>query len=143
MHQTSVATSPTPSASSPKQNLSHLTYFQKLQLSLLNMTESSWMMHAKWKCTCGSISLSLWNGISFFYDDFLNNPEDIQLYTNISSSVGFGGHYGGKWFTSSSEMKALDSASQSLSSALHELYPIISYSVGAQMVKEIHTQTHQ
>uniref|UniRef100_UPI003AAD8AB9 uncharacterized protein n=1 Tax=Centroberyx gerrardi TaxID=166262 RepID=UPI003AAD8AB9 len=71
--------------------------------------------------------LSSWNGISFFYDDFITQPEDIQLYTDAAPSIGFGGYYGGRWFASAwpSEFKSLDSESRSPSSALHELYPIV------------------
>ena len=71
--------------------------------------------------------LSSWNGISFFYDDFITQPEDIQLFTDAAPSTGFGGYYGGRWFASAwpPEFESLDSGSRSPSSALHELYPII------------------
>ncbi|XP_049894744.1 uncharacterized protein LOC126386432 [Epinephelus moara] len=64
--------------------------------------------------------LSSWNGISFFYDDFITQPEDIQLFTDTAPSTGFGGYYGGRWFAS-----IWPPESRSPSSALHELYPII------------------
>ncbi|XP_029904174.1 uncharacterized protein LOC115356996 [Myripristis murdjan] len=66
--------------------------------------------------------LSSWNGVSFFYDDHLTQPEDIQLYTDAAPSIGFGGYYGGKWFASKwpPEMFSL-----SHSSALYELYPVV------------------
>ncbi|XP_078026549.1 uncharacterized protein LOC117258356 [Epinephelus lanceolatus] len=71
--------------------------------------------------------LSSWNGISFFYEDYLTQPEDIQLYTDAAPSKGFGGYYGGRWFASAwpPEFSSLGSESSSPSSALHELYPII------------------
>nr|XP_033955088.1 uncharacterized protein LOC117458605 [Pseudochaenichthys georgianus] len=71
--------------------------------------------------------LSSWNGISFFYDDFITKPEDIQLFTNTAPSIGIGGYYAGRWFSSTwpPEFTALNSQTLSLSSALHELYPII------------------
>ncbi|RXN37603.1 poly [Labeo rohita] len=34
--------------------------------------------------------LSSWNGISFFYNDYVSQPEDIQLYTDAAPSTGFG-----------------------------------------------------
>ncbi|XP_030292106.1 uncharacterized protein LOC115592964 [Sparus aurata] len=66
--------------------------------------------------------LSSWNGISFFYDDHVTQPQDIQLYTDAAPSVGFGGYYGGRWFTSAwpPELSSL-----SPSSALFELYPVV------------------
>ncbi|XP_033467933.2 uncharacterized protein LOC117247462 [Epinephelus lanceolatus] len=71
--------------------------------------------------------LSSWNSISFFYDDFITHPEDIQLYTDTAPSVGFGGYYGGRWFAAAwpSEFESLDAESRSPSSALYELYPVI------------------
>lgn len=71
--------------------------------------------------------LTSWNGISFFYDDYLTHPEDIHLYTDAAPSIGFGGYYGGRWFASTwpPEFSALDSESHGPSSALYELYPII------------------
>ncbi|XP_044210305.1 uncharacterized protein LOC122984073 [Thunnus albacares] len=66
--------------------------------------------------------LSSLNSVSFFYDDHLTQPEDIQLYTDAAPSIGFDGYYGGRWFASEwpPEMSSL-----SPSSALYELYPII------------------
>ncbi len=71
--------------------------------------------------------LSSWNGISFFYNDFITQPEDIQLFTDAAPSIGFGGYYGGKWFSSAwpPEFSFLNPESLSPSSALYKLYPII------------------
>ncbi|XP_033480312.2 uncharacterized protein LOC117255466 [Epinephelus lanceolatus] len=71
--------------------------------------------------------LSSWNGISFFYDDFITHPEDIQPYTDAAPSIGFGGYYGGRWFAAAwpSEFESLDTESRSPSSALYELYSVI------------------
>ncbi|XP_049902504.1 uncharacterized protein LOC126391655 [Epinephelus moara] len=73
------------------------------------------------------LSQLLTNGISFFYDDFITHPADIQLYTDAAPSVGFGGYYGGRWFAAAwpSEFESLDVESRSPSSALYELYPVI------------------
>lgn len=71
--------------------------------------------------------LSSWNSISFFYNDFITEPEDIQLCTDLTPSIGFSGYYGGRWFSSAwpPEFDSLDSESPSPSSALFELYPIL------------------
>lgn len=66
--------------------------------------------------------LSSWNGISFFYDDHITKPEDIQLYTDAAPSIGFGGLFGNKWF--SADWPA-EFASLTPSSAISELYPIV------------------
>ncbi|KAE8281681.1 hypothetical protein D5F01_LYC20680 [Larimichthys crocea] len=66
--------------------------------------------------------LSSWNGISFFYDDHITKPEDIQLFTDAAPSAGFGGFYSGKWFAAAwpHEFPSLPH-----SSTIHEIYPII------------------
>ncbi|XP_017162018.1 uncharacterized protein LOC103469647 [Poecilia reticulata] len=71
--------------------------------------------------------LSSWNGISFFYNDFLTYPEDIQLFTDAAPSIGFGGYYKEKWFADTwpLEFKSLQNASAPPSSTLFELYPIL------------------
>ncbi|XP_026063506.1 uncharacterized protein LOC113046764 [Carassius auratus] len=71
--------------------------------------------------------LSSWNGISFFYNDYITQPEDIQLYTDAAPSTGFGGYYGGRWFASEwpPEFSHLVQQSVSPSSTLHEIYPVI------------------
>ena len=64
--------------------------------------------------------------MTFFYNDFLSSPEDLELYTDAAPSVGFGGYYRGRWFAEKwpSEFFSppFDSAH---SSALFELYPVI------------------
>ncbi|XP_027136074.1 uncharacterized protein LOC113746034 [Larimichthys crocea] len=66
--------------------------------------------------------LSSWNGISFFYDDHVTKPEDIQLFTDAAPSAGFGGFYSGKWFAAAwpHEFPPLPH-----SSTIHEIYPVI------------------
>ncbi|XP_042251963.1 uncharacterized protein LOC121886109 [Thunnus maccoyii] len=66
--------------------------------------------------------LSSWNGISFFYDDHVTDANDIQLYTDAAPSVGFGGYYGGRWF---SAKWPPDFSSLAPSSTISEMYPII------------------
>ncbi|XP_069022825.1 uncharacterized protein [Embiotoca jacksoni] len=71
--------------------------------------------------------LSNWNGITFFYDDQLSNPEDIQLYTDAAPSAGFGGHYGRRWFSAEWPIEFRNFLQGSLlsSSAVHEIYPVV------------------
>ncbi|KAI2666821.1 hypothetical protein H4Q32_026527 [Labeo rohita] len=71
--------------------------------------------------------LSSWNGISFFYNDYISQPEDIQLYTDAAPSIGFGGYYSGRWFASEwpPEFSHLAQQSDSPSSTLFEIYPVI------------------
>lgn len=69
--------------------------------------------------------LDSWNGISFFYDDFVSRPEDIQLFTDAAPSVGFGGFYQGKWFAATWPPEILAVSSGVPSSALFEIYPIV------------------
>ncbi len=69
-----------------------------------------------------------WNGISFFYNDFVESSDSLQLFTDAAPSVGFGGFYINEWFAEAwpTEMLALI---DSKSSALFELYPIVVASV--------------
>lgn len=58
----------------------------------------------------------------FFYNDYITHPDDIQLYTDTAHSVGFGGYYGGCWFTYKwpPGFSFLNSQSGTFSFALHE-----------------------
>ena len=39
-----------------------------------------------------------WNGISFSIDDNIVSAADFDLYTDTSSTIGFGGYFRNKWF---------------------------------------------
>lgn len=39
------------------------------------------------------------SGITFFYDEQLTHPLNINLYTDAARSLGFGGLYNRRWFT--------------------------------------------
>ncbi|XP_051994017.1 uncharacterized protein LOC127651992 [Xyrauchen texanus] len=72
--------------------------------------------------------LSSWNGISFIYNDYITQPEDIQLYTDAAPSTGFRGYYSGHWFASEWPPEFRRFVQQSdvpPSSALYEMYPVI------------------
>ena len=70
--------------------------------------------------------LTHWNGITFFYQDFISSPEDLQLFTDAAPSIGYGGYYGGRWFAAEwPEALLAQSVDDVHSSALYELYPIV------------------
>ncbi len=66
--------------------------------------------------------LKQWNGLSFFYNNLISSPVDIQLFTDAAPSVGFGGFYHGRWFASPWSPQLQDTTQ---SSALFELYPVV------------------
>ena len=70
--------------------------------------------------------LQSWNGVSFFIDSVVTN-DDVELYTDASSTKGFGGYFAGKWFqdTWPDELSMNSNSDKSLSVALLELYPIV------------------
>lgn len=66
-----------------------------------------------------------WNGVNMFYDTYYISNFDMQLFTDASSTLGFGGFYQGKWFSSAwpEELPLLND--KTLSMAFLELYPIV------------------
>ena len=72
--------------------------------------------------------LSNWNGISFFYEEQLSYPEDINLFTDAAPSVGFGGFYNGTWFAAAWPPE-LSNKNPSSSTALFEIYPVVAAAV--------------
>ncbi|KAG1936323.1 proline and serine-rich protein 1-like [Pimephales promelas] len=66
--------------------------------------------------------LKQWNGLSFFYNNLVLSPVDIQLFTDAAPSIGFGGFYQGHWFASPWPPQLQD---MTQSSALFELYPLV------------------
>ena len=69
--------------------------------------------------------LQHWNGISFFYEDAVLVPEDLQLFTNAAPSMGFDGFYGGCWSSPWPSEFALISLKSGNFFALWELYLVI------------------
>ena len=59
-----------------------------------------------------------------FIDSTVTN-EDIELFTDASSTKGFGGYYAGKWFQGFWPEELYASETMSLSMALLDLYPIV------------------
>ncbi|KAK6191041.1 hypothetical protein SNE40_002790 [Patella caerulea] len=69
--------------------------------------------------------LQNWNGISLFYEPHITSAPDFNLFTDASSTKGFGGYYQGKWFSEQWPTNLPDIADYSLSMAFLELYPIV------------------
>ena len=44
--------------------------------------------------------LEHWNGVSFFLGDTVLSSPDLQLFTDASGSLGYGGYPNGQWFQS-------------------------------------------
>ncbi|CAG2215071.1 unnamed protein product [Mytilus edulis] len=62
-----------------------------------------------------------WNGINMFYDCNYTSNFDMQLYTDASSTIGYGGYYQGKWFCSTWPKELPSLNDKSLSMAFLEL----------------------
>jgi hypothetical protein len=62
------------------------------------------------------------NGISFFIDDNIVTAADFDLYTDASSTIGFGGYFLSKWFQGKWRKLVID---ESFSIAYIELYTIV------------------
>ena len=66
-----------------------------------------------------------WNGISMLYDTNYTRAIEMKLYTDVSSTVGYGGHFKGKWCCSHWTEDLPTSTNNKLSMAFLELYPIV------------------
>ncbi|VDH89876.1 Hypothetical predicted protein [Mytilus galloprovincialis] len=67
--------------------------------------------------------LSNWNGITMFHDCYFTSSYDFELYTDAASTIGFGGYFQGKWFSSYWPVN-LPTLTDNSSMAFFELYPI-------------------
>ena len=72
--------------------------------------------------------LKCWNGVSFFYDVDITNSADLNLYTDASGSLGYGGYFNGKWFYASWP-KHIQLGCDEISIAFMELVPIVACTV--------------
>ena len=70
--------------------------------------------------------LEHWNGISLFLDESETLAADMDLFTDASGTIGFGGFFQGQWF-SSAWPDDIDSLldKDAISIAFQELYPIV------------------
>ncbi|XP_061162686.1 uncharacterized protein LOC133171907 [Saccostrea echinata] len=75
--------------------------------------------------------LSNWNGINLFYSMSQITSEELNLYTDASATVGYGGFFKGNWFSEpwTDEVKQLCDSDTELSIAFFELYPIVVASI--------------
>ena len=69
--------------------------------------------------------LESWNGINMFYDNLYTSNFNMELYTDASSTKGYGGQFQGKWFSSSWPNDISSPKDKHLSMAFLELYPIV------------------
>ena len=69
--------------------------------------------------------LGYWNGISFFYDSYLTDASDIELFTDASGSYGYGAFYQGKWFSVPWPVDLPKVGEDDMSIAFMELVPIV------------------
>ncbi|XP_062566915.1 uncharacterized protein LOC134229226 [Saccostrea cucullata] len=69
--------------------------------------------------------LKQWNGHTFFLEENVTCASDISLYTDASSTIGYGGYYYGEWFQGKWPPEIQDLGDDTLSMALLELYPIV------------------
>ncbi|CAG2242641.1 unnamed protein product [Mytilus edulis] len=69
--------------------------------------------------------LSQWNGISFFISDNVINASDFHLFTDASSTIGYGGYFRKRWFQGSWPDDFIRPDEESFSMAYLELYPIV------------------
>lgn len=69
--------------------------------------------------------LQNWNGVSLFIDVHRSLAEDMDLYTDASGTIGYGGFFKGAWFYGPWPRCILDELSNKISIAFQELYPIV------------------
>ncbi|VDH95073.1 Hypothetical predicted protein [Mytilus galloprovincialis] len=69
--------------------------------------------------------LSQWNGISFFISDNVINASDFHLFTDASSTIGYGGYFRKRWFQGIWPDDFIRPDEESFSMAYLELYPIV------------------
>nr|XP_006812893.1 PREDICTED: uncharacterized protein LOC102807207 [Saccoglossus kowalevskii] len=69
--------------------------------------------------------LQSWNGVHLFLNSEVTSAADLQIYTDASSTVGFGGYFRGEWFNDCRPAELNMNNRSDLSMALLELYPIV------------------
>jgi hypothetical protein len=66
-----------------------------------------------------------WNGKSFFLEDQVSASPNIELYTDASGTIGFGGYLAGQWFQGRWPPHLFISKSTGVSIEWQELFPIV------------------
>ena len=69
--------------------------------------------------------LAGWNGRSFFLDTTVTPAPDLELYTDASGSVGFGGYFRGRWFQGRWPPHMQLHRERGISIEWQELFPIV------------------
>ncbi|XP_078342651.1 uncharacterized protein LOC144628433 [Oculina patagonica] len=69
--------------------------------------------------------LAGWNGRSFFLDSTVTPSPDMNLYTDASGTVGFGGYFNGKWFQGKWLPHMQLNKDRGISIEWQELFPIV------------------
>lgn len=69
--------------------------------------------------------LDNWNGVSMFHDSSMTHAQDINLFTDASSTVGYAGFYEGLWFAEKWPEHLPCKEDTQVSMAFRELYPIV------------------
>ena len=69
--------------------------------------------------------LSEWNGISIFLEPGFTSTHDLELYTDASGTISYGGYYRGRWFQGRWPTFLLVDHDASVSMEFLELYPIV------------------
>ncbi|XP_068721245.1 uncharacterized protein [Montipora capricornis] len=69
--------------------------------------------------------LAGWNGRSFFLDTTVTPSPDLELYTDASGSVGFGGYFNGQWFQGRWPPHMQLNRARGISIEWQELFPIV------------------
>ena len=66
-----------------------------------------------------------WNGVNMFYEKEFSESFHMQLFTDASSTKGFGGYFQGRWFYSAWPQELELPSEKQFSMAFLELYPIV------------------
>jgi hypothetical protein len=71
--------------------------------------------------------LRQWNGISMFHNQLEVSSDALQLFTDASGTIGYGGYFQGQWFSESwpTPLQRTSKDNDELSIAFRELYPIV------------------
>lgn len=78
----------------------------------------------KLECSFGSSYLKAGTGFLFFYND-IETSVAIIFFTDGTPLIGFGGFFNNQWFASTWPKDLLDLPSNTLSTGLRELYPVV------------------
>ena len=69
--------------------------------------------------------LKSWHGVSLFIDPVEIQAEDMELYTDASGSIGYGGMFQRQWFCAKWQTDLALQLSSPVSISFQELYPIV------------------